>query len=344
VRELSPSEGRVIRVLLAAIEGETARVAAAGVPRSTYHVVRRRSYAERWVRTCLVPDPSLLGARTARFSLSRPYAGEMDALAASLAADPDTVLLWAGLDLVVSVALEGEPAGSHPRAPPPPSLEGTMPPRAWTIHAEAGPAGVPIFFDFEGAWDRWTNAGNPLTYPVPLGLASSHGRGEDSESARAALRRALQPLLDLREEEGGSLSARLDGLPLSSMQQRLFRDTWVRLRVFPNLQRIPAYEGRHLDRVLFVTGALRGPATAASLSEGLMRDGAVAPFLFAHDRRRVLIGLIAERPARPLEGALPAFRLLKEALDGIEVEREPVETLRVLVDHRYRLLAAPNGG
>jgi len=74
-RSLTEQEVRVVGFLLEdSAEGERARLQRWQLPRSTYHHIRRRAYAEGWVYDRYLPDPRLLALPWVSFMLVRPFA------------------------------------------------------------------------------------------------------------------------------------------------------------------------------------------------------------------------------------------------------------------------------
>jgi len=341
-RFLSETEAKVLQAMLAGVAspGE-GRFEAFHVPRSTFWSVRNKALRNGWLSEHYVPFPDPAGVRSVVFEVGRPISERRDDALRAWMARAGTVLLWQFRELLFSVVWEtGDNVGATPTEgedlsmSPPPLFH-----QVWTVRADPGAAGVPIYFDFEGAWARWSGSGKPISYPIPLvdpgieppGGGPSHG-----------------PIPPAREEgdapTGSAVSVAAAG-PSNPVEARPPADPGVRQvqlgraqrRVFPDLSRIPSLEGRRIEQVIFVTGLLREAKPPRELLEVLLRDAEVAPFLVAFDPVRWMMALLSPRPPNVPKHGVPVTRALSEYLRDIDIERASLSALRPVLDHRYEM-------
>jgi hypothetical protein len=340
VRALTDSEARVIAVLLAARpDHERERLHQVGIPRSTYHAVRRRAYEEGWLRDRYIPHPVPLGRPWVTLLVARPYADRYEGFTQEVSGDPGNVLLWTGSQAAVA-------AFFHARAADPTRLLERLasqrlaaPPLALTVRAD-GPS-VPVYFDFEGLWGHLAGFEGTLAYPHGLGGASV-GEGEDSEPValtdhqRWALAELLRrPFTATEQGRGGHLVGPF-GLPFS--QRRLLARGWITHRTFLEPSRLPPYQGKAADQIVLISGTPRAGARAEVLFATLTRESRVYPFLFVVGPTRWLLGALGGSAPVPPESRAarrPVLPTLREYLEGIEIVQEAAAEFTAPVDHRY---------
>ncbi|MCI4360364.1 MAG: hypothetical protein L3J91_01535, partial [Thermoplasmata archaeon] len=138
------------------------------------------------------------------------------------------------------------------------------------------------------------------------------------------------------------------GLPFS--QQKMLRDGWITHRVFLYPSRVPPYQGRSAEQVVFVSGQLRDGVRAEELFATLTRDCRVFPFLYVVHDGRVLLGALGRTPGSPPDppngsppepprrAVMPTLQLF---LEGIDVTQELASQLRTVVDLRFDRLLPP---
>ena len=346
MRNLTDAEARVIAVLLAARpDRERERLRLISVPRSTYHAIRRRAYEEGWLRDRYIPHPVAFGRPLVTFLLVRPYADRFDDLVGLVAADPGTVVVWRGSQVVLAVVFHHKPSemerllsridGGH------------LAPRPTGVSVRTEGATVPVYFDFEGLWCHVAGFDGTLAYPhglgggmeseleeVPPPVLSPHQWWAASELVR-------RPFTPTEPTRGAHLVGPL-GLPFS--QRRLLQRGWVVHRTILDPARLPPYQGRAADQVVLVTGSPRDGARPEVLFATLSRESRVFPFLFATAPDRWLFGAMGGTTPRP-EGApssrRPVLPTMREFLEGIEIHQEPAVGFSSAVDHRYDRLLPP---
>jgi hypothetical protein len=344
VRALTDAESRVMAVLLAARpDRERERLHQVGVPRSTYHAVRRRAYDEGWLRDRYIPHPVPLGRPVVGFHLIRPFADRFDELARLMAADDGTVVLWTGTQIVLAVTFQARP--NEPRKLADRVQAGRLAPAPLLVVVRADGPSIPVYFDFEGLWCHLAGVQGTLAYPHGLGGGEPEdpevpsGGSMSSHQRWAARELLLRPFSPIAQERGGHLVGPF-GLPFS--QRKMLARGWVTHRTILDPARVPPYQGRTAEQVVFVTGTPRAGARPEVLFDLLTRESRVFPFLFAVAPDRWLLGALGgpagsappESPPRR-----PVLPTLREALEGIEILQEPASGFTAPVDHRYdRLL------
>ncbi len=353
MRTLTPAEARVMAVLLAARpDSERDRLRLIGVPRSTYHAVRRRAYEEGWLRDRYVPHPVPMGRPFVSFLLARPYADRAEDLTRLVMGNEGTVLHWAGTQVTLSVLFHPNGADAKKLVKRIAESNLSLPPALVTCRAE-GPS-VPVYFDFEGLWGHVAGLDGTLAYPHGLGGGMDQEAGLNGESEPpsrlsphqwwAAGELLHRPFVATEQGRGGHLVGPL-GLPFS--QRRLLQRGWVTHRTFLDPGRVPPYQGRTADQVVLVTGTPKAGARPELLFGTLGRECRVYPFLFATSPDRWLLGALgSSTPVAETPPRRPVLPTLREHLEGIDIVQEAAASLVSMVDHRYdRLLpvAKPSG-
>jgi hypothetical protein len=347
VRFLTEAEGRIIAVLLgAAPSSERDRLHRAGVPRSTYHAARRRAYEEGWVQDRYLPDPVRLGYPWATFVLLRPYADRIDVVNRRWSADPTNVLSWWSPQLALGVFLNRTQRDAEHLVR---SLEADHAASSTTVvTAHLTEPEVPVFFDYEGLWTHLALIPGTVTYPNGLGgnFPGSDGPvAAPSDHQSWAMAQLIRRPFELETARKAGHLVGPFGLPFS--QQKMLRDGWVTHRVFLYPSRLPPYQGRSAEQVVFVAGKLRKGARPEELFATLTRECRVFPFLYVVHEGRVLVGALgrtpgmgsgaaADRSEPPRRAVLPT---LQGFLEAIDVTQELATQLRTVVDMRFdRLL------
>jgi hypothetical protein len=351
MRTLTDSEARVVGLLLAnAPASEREALKRTGLPRSTYHSIRRRAYAEGWLRDRYIPNPAVFGFPFATFRLSRPFAERAAGEAARWSADPGNVLLWNGRQWLFGVSFRREADGR-------PATESETDPKGtggFEMTADLRGPSVPVYFDYEGLWSHLAGSAGTLSYPHGLGGAPAPAATPNGDAGAARHRWAAGRLVErpFSEATDGRAPHLMGPFGLASSFRWVLEQGWVAHRVLPNAASLPAYRGRSAGLFVFVTGRLRSGVGPSALFATLTRDCQVFPFLFATDQERVLFGALGA-PESPTDGPTPpgparpraVMAALRESLEEIEIVSESSSELRVIVDHRYdRLFASPAAG
>ncbi|MHB1435698.1 MAG: hypothetical protein ACYCW9_06290 [Thermoplasmata archaeon] len=347
-RSLTEQEVRVVgRLLEDSPEGERTRLRRWELPRSTYHHIRKRAYAEGWVYDRFIPDPRLVGLPWVSFLLVRPFADWRGLLVDALNRDPRCVHLVVGPNLVFSIHWEARGEAARRRW-------AMIQKAGWVaggtqLTVEATPGSVPVYFDYEGLWSHL--ADRPGTSDYPRGLAGrAPAPGVAAPGPMTSHQKwAVRYLLD----RAAAASARPDsgrpvgpfGLPGSV--RRLLEQGWVSRRSILAPSSMPPYRGRTASRTHFVVGTPRPGARPEELFQRLVGECRVYPFLFAVGPDRWLIGAVGgprdgTPPPTPRRPVLPT---IGSACQGIEIFETDGPGFVPQIDHRYdRLLIEPASG
>ena len=343
-RPLSSAEVQVIRSLLAArLVPENVRIGETGLPPRTYHAVRNRVLQEGWVVDRYLPDLGLLGLHHVHFVIGQPFEEKGRDVVERWASDPTNLLLWSGPQTLFGVFVSGPAEWSGPMGLGIGKESGLR--RSLALTTDASKFGIPVYLDFEGAWSRMTGSTGHLSYPHPWfarprDVASSPGSAVPNGISSGALT-SIYGLVHRPfevESEGGNL-LRTGPFFAPRSQQRALQRGWVERRLFLDPFRLPPVPGGGMERVALVHGELQRDRPPTGLYHQLLEDCGVAPFLFATDWSHVLLGFVARRTGEGLSAGAPPRAsvsfVLQSHLQGIEVFREPLASLRTTVNHRY---------
>ena len=338
MRALTDSEARVIAVLLASRpDRERDRLHQIGVPRSTYHAVRRRAYEEGWLRDRYIPHPVPIGRPFVTVLVARPYADRQEEFARRVSTDPGNVVLWTGTHVAVAVFYHAKAADPRKLVDRIATERLSATPMTVTARAE-GPS-VPVYFDFEGLWCNQAALEGTLAYPHGLGggidpdadeepRASAHQRWAVGELLR-------RPFVAAEQGKGGHLVGPF-GLPFS--QRKLLARGWITHRTLLDPSRLPPFQGKLADQIVLITGTPKTDARPELLFGLLTRESRVYPFLYAIAPDRWLIGALGSSvppPGDSRSSRRPVLPTLREHLEGIEIIQEAAAEFTAPVDHRY---------
>ena len=349
MRALTDSEARVIAVLLAARpDHERERLHQVGIPRSTYHAVRRRAYDEGWLRDRYIPHPVPLGRPWVTFLVARPYADRFEAFTKEVSDDPGNVLLWTGSQAAIATFFHVKSADSQRLLRRLETMQLAAPPLAVSVQAD-GPS-IPVYFDFEGLWAHLAASEGTLEYPHGLGGATT-GTTNDAEATepvgltphqRWAVGELLRrPFAAVEQGRGGHLVGPF-GLPFS--QRRLLARGWISHRTFLEPARVPPYQGKAADQMVLISGTPRTGARPEVMFATLTRESRVYPFLFVVGPNRWLLGALGGAAPPEIRAARrPVLPTLREYLEGIEIVQEAASNFTTPVDHRYDRLIPEDG-
>jgi hypothetical protein len=333
MRSLTEAEARVIRVLLADLPGpERERIIAAGVPRTTYQTIRLRAFINGWLEERYVPDPRMFAAERIRFVVAQPYAERWNESVRVFRALDGLVVLWASPETLFGVIFERSSSRDWSHLPGSDVFR-----RSWTVAPIVEGAGVVVYFDFEGAWSRWTLDGATVAYPRAFPHAAS-AFSLSNANRKAVWELSHRPFSSTVSERSPSL---FSSSRLSHRSRRLLSEGWFSHRTLPNLGEIPPVHGYRPDRMVFVTGMIRSGGDPRNLFAALTARGRVAPIIFAYDAERALFLTLAPAPPHVSRDRGPLVELIQDDLEKVEVVREPIDSLFTMVDHRYDRLTLP---
>lgn len=339
MRELTDIEARVVAILLSlGEEPERVRLDHSGMPRSTYHAARKRAYTEGWVYDRYLPDPRSVGWTWVSFLLASPFADRSPLLLERWVRYPGSTVLWRGPQWDFAVLFHRDQSGPsrlRERLAPP-----DLAPLVRHVSVEVDPQTVPVYFDYAGLWSHIAGDSGVLRYPRPLAE-----RPGPVAPLSGSLARSLAELVHLPFGIGPvpREGHRLGPLGLPRSQRRLLAQRAVVHRTLIDPRHLPPYRGRAGDEIVLITGAIRDPQIFPKLLPDLWRDCRVYPFLCATDRSQVLLaGLSQAGRGSTADGfpRRPVLATLSESLQDIEVRRQPVSSLEVVLDHRYDRLVA----
>jgi hypothetical protein len=337
MRSLTLGEATTVRSMLASEDvSERERIRRSKIPSRTFEGARQRAYSEGWVFDRYLPDPARLGRPLVHFVLARPHAEKLDLIRSRWQNDGSNVVLWQWPEALFAVFLTA--AGSR-IAEFSDQLGVAQPSVALT--ADVRKPQIPAYFDFEGSWSRILGVAGAVAYPQSLPKRmQSNGETRTYSDLK---RKHVQELVSRANLETGAIRPlRTSPFFLPRSDQRLIADGSVDRRTFLDPRRIPPYDGREIDSMGFVHGELTAGATPAALFLRLATIR-VTPFLFATNGKQVLLGAISLSPrVTTSTGVRPAVLAnLQRFMKEIQIVREPVSALKVVVNHRYdRLFSA----
>lgn len=332
-RSITANEARVASSLFGAfLEPEESRIRRSGLPRSSYRAAKRQLFETELLEDRYLPHPGLLDTQRVSFLLTRPFADELQRVATSLVELRGSACVWSGTQSVFAAIFHSSAEGAqsfregvdrnafgNPLALIQPSVEG---------------ANVPVFFDFEGAWNHLCGTRAAERYPRPmLGSAPLPTRFGTAERVR-------QLMANLWDRGGPPSNERgpphLQGpAALPRVQRLLIRDGAAEWRVIPNLGAPIQFAESAVESVIYVSGELNPESTPLTLFRDLTGTCAAAPFLFAYEGSRVFLaslGLgIGTQPALDTDGRpRPSVRAaLLRHLSRVDTLRESTRALKL---------------
>lgn len=317
----------VRELLIDRLASDRVKSAAAGVPRSTFQLVRSHAFSQGWLLRRYVPSPSAVGVIGIRVEVVQPFAEWRNELFSRMVSRPDVVVLWDSPSSLLSVSFDrvAEPDDS-------PESGRAEWSRRWSISAKPASNEVPVYFDYEGAWSRVALDEPPRAYPRglpppggPLGRRMRIRMADVAELVR-------RPLSDV-DSKMGSRWGLTRGLPRHL--QRVIDQGLVIPRTFPNFARMPMPPGRSLVGLVLASGLWETREGRDRLLTSLMVRSQATPFLCALDQSRLILGLLAPAPPNLAGHREPIARVLSEELRQVEVIREPIQSIVTPIDHRY---------
>lgn len=350
MRSLTRAQATVLLSLLdAGLEPERRREEGSGLARTTYQDAKRRLYAEGCLEDRYLPHPALLGVRTVQFRLARPFADRLEEEARLWAETPGAIVVWKGTQSLFGVFFARQPgetfSGSLGRGDAPRrERKDRGPGRETAITVPTHAFSLPAYFDYEGALARFTGVWVPRGYPRSFGGPLVDGRSP--RLLRAALRRpeVLSALVrrPFQTTPMGRPGHLVGPTSLPRSQRQLLLSGLVDWRPMPNIERLPPFRGRRLQSLAFIHGKLREGARPSDLFRALVGRVGSHPFLYVTDSGHVLLATllvgsvrVAPEAASTTSSGESALGVLRESLGGIDILREPIDGLRVLVNHRY---------
>jgi hypothetical protein len=346
IRNLTRNEVLVIRSILAgSLDCEEDRIRASGIPRSTYHLAKMRIYSNGLLEDRYVPSPQAVDAHSVSLLLTRPFTDARASSVDALCNIEGTVLAWSGIQSILGVVFHpSEKDAIEFRA-----LTGAGERLGKTIsHVEipSSQFGVPVYFDYEGAWNHFAGLEGSMRYPRALPHHSPEGTSTFQIGARQ--RSKIDSILRRPFDEGiwRRPSHLLGPTTLARSQFKMVESGIVEWRTFLCVKNLLPYDGQAITNISIVSGQLDRGGSLLELFQDLTEVCGVYPFLLASDGRSTLVGILAGSPNASYAGSGPrgprtaVFPVVNQHLSGIEVVREPISNIIVHRDHRYDLLAS----
>jgi hypothetical protein len=340
VRVLSRAEAVAVQRLLAHIDvADGDGSGGERLPLRTAQAIRQRAYVRDWLTDRYVPNPVVLGYRTALFLVARPYSERALAIMEQWRSHPRNVLLWASPELLFGVFLARGPEEAE-------AIQRRLT-DASAVRLEVGlrtdltEATVPVYFDFESAWTGWTGLPGTIRYPRPLpsGEFDRPNGGGLSPGERGAISGLLvAPFLGGNPARGVSRFSRL-----YRAERRWLNSGQVEFRSFLNPREVARWVTGFADQAVFVHGELVEPGGASELFHALVSECRIGPFLFATNGRSVLWGALSSTSfTPPRRSSVPVLAKVGTYLRGIQIVREDLAHLEPTVDHRFERLLPPS--
>lgn len=349
VRNVSSAEAAVVRSLLSAERTSLReRARRSSIPPRTFTDVQGRVYGEGWLEDRYIPDLEFVRRPFVTFILAEPYIERAAAVAESWQTDPSVVLLLRSPESFFAVVCGSDPKGHFPGTKD--VTDAVAMRRSVSLTVDSRGPGIPVYFDFEAAWDRLAGLRGTYGYPHGWRCRSApsenegevHGEASDPAPLSASQRSVLASLLrrPFESAEGDRGAGRSSPFFLPRSQLRLLSKGLASYRVFLHPQRIPPFDGHQVERLVYVAGTLRQGEDAQTLLRALVQGSRVTPFLYAYSSSRVVFGALSPVSASRVGPRDSVSATLEAYLSDIEVQRQSLNALSTVVDHRYdRLLA-----
>jgi len=335
MRRLTRVEVAVVRDLLAGPGASVSdRMRELGIPRRTYQTARRRVRLRGWVQERWLPEPVRLGFGRVSFALAHPYLESGADLVAAWRTVPGIVCLWSTPETVFAVRFESGEAPLERW----PCTDATKVRELFVLPVDLAARTVPIFFDFEGAWDRLTGSGLSRDYPRALPRC---GSGPPATADAARLRRGqlgdlLEPTVSDADDDGF-----LGQALVRRRRERARRSGWLERRAFLDPTAVQTSSEELVERFAFVHALLRPEADPTLLLQELRIRSGIAPFLYASDGKALLLGVLSTSSLPPRSDGVPRetpLEILRRSATGIVTVREPARGLERPIDYRFERL------
>jgi hypothetical protein len=346
-RTLTRNESLVIKSILGSTpkESEEERIRSSGLPRTSYQEAKQRVYSMRFVHDRLIPSPQAIPMYRASLVLVRPFANKVASVSEMFRKVPGTVLIWSGMHTVLGLIFHqteerdrafkkelGEMAES-----------GTV---ISEVTVEPSPTTIPVYFDYEGAWNHFAHTGGSAHYPRAFPWTSTTQSNwqwslrSTTYSVFALLRRQFE------EGDGKRPPNLFSPAALPRSQRRLLLDEVVEHRSFLVPGRIPSLNGIGLGDIVLLSGKLARDGKPDMIIQDLVVKCGAYPFLLFSDGSTVLMGLLAagsrRKGASGPSSAVSVLGVISNHLSHIEFVRETTDQLNMLRSHRYDLLTMPS--
>jgi hypothetical protein len=285
-------------------------------------------FAERWISEILIPNPGACGYSSVEVRSAQPSLSIRRGLIQSWAADPECVLLWAGLHMILAVSFRT----GRRKSPDEQGEEGAVGVESRLV-VRPGLGSVPVYFDYSGLWARYGNQPAPPSYPAGLDTTSVAVDRRDLRGA-ASLLGASEAAVEPAPRWTSLL--RLPRARREALNHRI-----VQARPILNLRGIPPFTGRRVSEVVLIHGTFRRGHGAQRLLNELAAECRVFPFLMAESSGHVLLAGVGQTSSRATGRVVvpaarkPVLPTITDSLEPANVLIEPVEAIEEYVRHRY---------
>jgi hypothetical protein len=344
-RTLTKNEALVIKSILGSTpnESEEERIRSSGIPRTSYQEAKQRIYSMKFIHDRFIPSPQAIPMYRASLVLLRPFANKVASAGESFRKIPGTVLVWSGMHTVLGLTFHQteEQGRAFRNELDAMSDSGTV---ISHVSVEPSPSSIPIYFDYEGAWNHFAHTGGSAHYPRAFPWTSTtrsewHWPGRSTTSSVVALLRR-----QFEESDGKRPPNLLSPSALPRSQRRLLLDGVVEHRSFLAPGRIPSLNGTGFGDIVLLSGKPSGQGTPGPIIEDLVVKCGAYPFFLFSDGSTLLMGLLAagsrRKGASGPSSAVSVLGVIGNHLSDIEFVRETTDQLNMLRSHRYDLLAS----
>jgi hypothetical protein len=266
------------------------------LPRRTRQTVLQRIYQRGWVHDRYVPSPALVGRPHVTFALAQPFSEDVVRAAQRWQRASGGVLLWVSPETLFGVYFSRD---VRARSRLVESLTASVKERTEIVlSVDLREQSVPVYFDFEAAWNRVAGRAGAISYPHSLAGTGVHPDRPESEPPSARAYRSLSELVARPFPSGRFVpsgmgaSLHLGGVP----EQRYLRHGWVERRTFLEPTEVARWVSDFPRRLAFVHGELLPGATAPRLFRALVEGCRINPFLYVTDDRHVLLATFSHDP------------------------------------------------
>jgi hypothetical protein len=334
VREISRAEAIVVGDLLAGADRRRDGLDP-HIPSRTRQAIRQRFLERGALHECFVPNPSVWGRPIVTFVLLEPFAEARTAALREWGSTERATDAWSFQSSLFGVFFLRDTSDALELRKHLGSPEKHR--DSFFLDCDSRKASVPVFFDFEATWVRVTGLSGTLAYPQPL--PSSGSATEDTSRTRSRI--AHHELAEWMGEEnsGGLPHPRVNRFIAGARRRRLQREGRGEFRSFLEPDACSRLMSHFPETVAFVRGALREGREPPELFRALVADCRINPFLFATDGVTVLFACLAMKgeggPTSVPRTETSRLSVIGRFLSQVVVLREPLSSLRPLLDHQY---------
>src|SRR5580700_5478556 len=228
-RTITTAEAVVVRDALAHPDfPANHRLRASGLARRTYQTAYRRVYGQRWLRDRFVPNPAAFGFSSATMVVAQPYADTVRLAAADWRTQERVVVCWTGTETIFGVLFNRYSPDDN--RIPKWLQDSALYQSVYALTIDARRPTVPVYFDFEGEWARYSGLQGLVGYPHPLPWWRNGAAARDASTPTPPVLRAGAALITdhlhqpPRTADG---SWNLSSMGWGSLRERCVSEGWV---------------------------------------------------------------------------------------------------------------------